>query len=73
VLQSCKPGAILTFAYINGLEGYVAACVHDELRSAYPNAETNRSVLELKTDEQLPGVFFSHPRKKWSLTQSKKP
>ena len=53
-----RSGAILAFAYINGLGAYVAACVHDELRSTYPNAEANQSVLELKTDDQLPGVFF---------------
>ena len=53
-----RHGAILAFAYINGLGAYVAACVHDELRSTYPNKETNKSVLELKTDDQLPGVFF---------------
>ena len=53
-----RPGAILAFAYINGLGAYVAACVHDKLRRTYPNAETNQSVLEFNTDDQLPGVFF---------------
>jgi ubiquinone/menaquinone biosynthesis C-methylase UbiE len=53
-----QPGAILAFAYINGLGAYLAACVHDKLRSTYPNAETNQSVFEFKTDDQLPGVFF---------------
>ena len=53
-----QTGAILAFAYINGLGAYVAACVHDKLRSKYPNAETNRSVFEFHTDDQLPGVFF---------------
>ena len=53
-----RSGAILAFAYINGLGAYVAACVHDTLRRIYPNAETNYSVLEQQTDDQLPGVFF---------------
>ena len=53
-----RSGAILAFAYINGLGAYVAACVHDKLRSTYPNKETNNSVFKLKTDDQLPGVFF---------------
>lgn len=53
-----RPGSILAFAYINGLGAYVAACVHDQLRTTYPNKETNTSVLELKADDQLPGVFF---------------
>ena len=53
-----KPGAVLAFAYINGLGAYVAACVHDKLRNIYPNPETNKSVFKLKTDDQLPGVFF---------------
>ena len=53
-----RPGAILAFAYINGLGAYVAACVHDKLRSTYPNTETNYNVLMLGTDDQLPGVFF---------------
>ena len=53
-----RPGATLAFAYINGLGAYVAACVHDELRSTYPNAKTNYSVFELKTDDQKPGLFF---------------
>lgn len=62
VFEECyriaRPGAILAFAYINGLGAYVAACIHDELRSKYPNAGTNQSVFELRTDDQLPGVFF---------------
>jgi len=53
-----KPGAIVAFAYINGLGAYLAACVDDKLRSIYPNAETNQSVFEYNTDDQLPGVFF---------------
>ena len=53
-----RPGAILAFAYINGLGAYIAACVDDTSRSMYPNKETNQCVLELNTDDQLPGVFF---------------
>jgi len=53
-----RPGAVLAFAYINGLGAYLSACVHDTMRLTYPNAETNHAVFELKTDDQLPGVFF---------------
>ena len=53
-----RSGAILAFAYINGLGAYVAACVHDEQRNMYPNAGANRNLFELNTDDQLPGVFF---------------
>ena len=53
-----RPGGILAFAYINGIGAYVGACVHDELRGKYPNADTNHSVFELSTDDVLPGLFF---------------
>ena len=53
-----KPGAVLAFSYINGLGAYIAACVHDKGRSIYPNMATNKSILELKTDDLKPDVFF---------------
>ena len=62
VFDECKriarAGAFIAFAYINGLGAYVAACVHDKGRATYPNVQTNHSVFKLKTDDQMPGVFF---------------
>jgi len=52
-----KPGAVLAFAYINRL-GVIGACVHDDLRHKYPNAEANKWVFEHSTDDLRPGIFF---------------
>ena len=53
-----KDGAIIAFAYINGLGVYAGACVDDNARHIYPNAEANKYVFEYKTSDNLPGLFF---------------
>ena len=62
VLAECrrlaKDGAIIAFAYVNGLGAYAGACVIDEWRHIYPNAEANKYVFEYKTSDTAPGLFF---------------
>jgi len=53
-----KKGAVLAFAYINGLGVYAGACISDKWRNIYPNAKTNKYVFELNTDDERPGVFY---------------
>jgi len=53
----CKPGGIITFAYINKIGVYVGACVHDEGRAVYPNKQANDSVLK-GIDDLKPGIFY---------------
>jgi len=68
-----RPGAVVAFAYINGIGAYVAACVHDKLRSTYPNAGANHSIFTLKTDDIKPGVFFfTSPEEMENDARSKK-
>jgi len=51
-----RPGAVLAFAYINGLGVYAGAC--DQWKDVYPNAKTNQYVFEYRTDDEKPGVFY---------------
>lgn len=51
-----KDGAVLAFAYINGLGVYAGACVN--WGEKYPNENTSKHVFELKTDDDRPGVFY---------------
>jgi len=51
-----KDGAIIAFAYINGLGAYAGACVL--WPHVYPNAEANKYVFEYKTSDTQPGLFF---------------
>ena len=53
-----KDGAIIAFAYINGLGVYAGACVDDNARHIYPNAKTNKYVFEYNTDDVRPELFF---------------
>ncbi|MCL2507921.1 MAG: class I SAM-dependent methyltransferase [Oscillospiraceae bacterium] len=61
-----RTGAVLAFAYINGIGVYAGACVDDrwrrkrfgKWRSIYPNAKTNEYVFEHHTDDERPGLFF---------------
>ncbi|MCL2079913.1 MAG: class I SAM-dependent methyltransferase [Oscillospiraceae bacterium] len=54
----CKPNGIAAFAYVNKIGAYVGGCVHDEMRSDYPNKETNSYVLKQGTSDLNPGVFY---------------
>jgi ubiquinone/menaquinone biosynthesis C-methylase UbiE len=53
-----KNGAIIAFAYINGLGAYAGACVDDNARHIYPSAEAHKYVFEYKTSDTIPGLFF---------------
>ena len=53
-----KRGAILAFAYINGIGVYAGACTDEKFRHIYPNARANKYVFEYKTDDVRPGVFL---------------
>jgi len=50
-----KDGAIIAFAYINGLGVYAGACT---VWNVYPNAKTNKYVFEYHTDDERPELFF---------------
>jgi len=51
-----KDGAIIAFAYINGLGAYAGACVL--WQNTYPNTEANKYVFEYKTSDTTPDLFF---------------
>lgn len=53
----CKPGGIISFAYVNKVGVYVGACVHDEGRVLCPSKHANETVLN-GTDDLKPGVFY---------------
>lgn len=53
-----KTGGIIAFAYVNRIGVYVGACVDDETRKIYPNAEATKCVFEDNTGDVFPGVFF---------------
>lgn len=55
-VRIAKAGAVLAFAYINGIGVYAGACV--TYGEKYPNAETNKYVFEYKTDDERPELFF---------------
>ena len=57
-----RSGAVLAFAYINGLGAYVAACVHDKLRSTYPIGKKIGI-----------GEYYSHKTKLVELNPQNKP
>ena len=50
-----KDGAIIAFAYVNGIGAYAGACVMDNI---YPNEDANKYVFEYKTSDTRPGLFF---------------
>jgi len=54
----CKAGGILAFAYINKIGLYASACVHDSLRTRYPNAQANDFILRHGVDDIKPDTFF---------------
>ena len=62
VFEECyriaKDGAVLAFAYINGLGVYAGACVHDNCRGVYPSVKANKYVFEFGTDDVNPDRFY---------------
>ncbi|MCL2517624.1 MAG: class I SAM-dependent methyltransferase, partial [Oscillospiraceae bacterium] len=54
----CKTGGVTAFAYITTVGLYAGACVQDNWRHIYPNAETNEFVLEKGTDNERPYLFY---------------
>jgi ubiquinone/menaquinone biosynthesis C-methylase UbiE len=53
-----KNGAVLAFAYVNGIGAYAGACIIDKWRHIYPSAEANKHLFEYKTSDTNPGLFF---------------
>lgn len=53
----CKTGGVLAFAYIVPLGTYAGACVREDLRQLYPNAQANDYVLNRGTDDVQPDLF----------------
>lgn len=54
----CKSGGMIMFAYINKIGAYLRACIDDSMKSDYPNAKTNKSVLVDGVDDKMPEVFY---------------
>jgi 2-polyprenyl-3-methyl-5-hydroxy-6-metoxy-1,4-benzoquinol methylase len=57
-VNAAKEGAVIAFAYINGLGAYICACMNEKYRNIYPNRKANQCVFEYGTDDTKPGVFF---------------
>lgn len=53
-----RKDAVLAFAYINRIGSYVGACMYDDWRDIFPNAEANRNVLQLSKGFFEPEAFW---------------